>query len=95
MLEFPQFGLGQLGTMLMCWRSLVGRIVCCSLHSPFKLIMNDIDEYTYIDTNPFSYLGDGFTHIEHVGGDRTWNLGIRTNSMKDHPALKHGRRTQV
>ena len=43
--------------------------------------MKYIDKYTYIDSNPFSYLGDRFTHIEHVGGDCTWNLRIRMNSM--------------
>lgn len=51
-------------------------------------------EYTYVDSNPFSYLGDGFTHIEHTGEDRTWDIGIRTNRMKSHPALQKHQSTE-
>ncbi|KAM0747815.1 putative flavin-binding monooxygenase [Meredithblackwellia eburnea MCA 4105] len=48
-------------------------------------------DYTYADsTNPYSFLGDGFTHIEHTGEDRTWDLGIRTARMQTHPALHQG-----
>ena len=90
MVECLLFGQGRLGIMLMCWHNLVGRIVCY-VYSELKRAHQYADEYTHIDSNPFSYLGDGFTHLEHVGGDRTWNLGTRTDSMKNHPALKRGR----
>lgn len=44
--------------------------------------------YTYNNSlNRFGYLGNGFTPLEEAGGDRTFDLGARTDRMDSHPAL--------